>query len=84
MEYEKLFSGEVRPPNVPPHWVGESLPLGQGWCWSNPQNRGDSVRLFRGDPEDPQPSKQRPYVLVTVNGILLGHDGRPTGEKLND
>jgi len=29
-EYAPLFTGEVRPPNVPDNWVGSALPENQG------------------------------------------------------
>ena len=81
---EKMFSGEVRPPNIPVHWLGEPLPSHAGWRWFNPQNRGDSVRLFRGNPQSAKSVEQYPYVIVTVDGNLIGRDGKPTGEQLHD
>lgn len=83
-DQERVFSGAERPPNIPDDWHGEPLPDGVGWRWFNPDNRGDSVRLFRGDPDSPDSSVRNPYVIVTRNGEVIGRDGNPTGEILND
>jgi hypothetical protein len=83
-EDEQVFNGSVRPPQIPPDWKGESLPGNAGWHWYNPKNRLDSVRLYRGDPKDKDPSKREPYVVITKNGELIGRDGKPTGAYLKD
>ena len=75
MSEEELYDGTIRPPQIPDNWMGEPLPNGEGWRWYNPSNRGDSVRIFRAD---------EPYVVVTVDGNLIGGDGQPTGERLAD
>ncbi len=81
---EEVFSGKVRPPQVPLDWRGEPLPGSAGWRWYNPANRLDSVRLYRGDPKSPDSSKREPYVVITKNGELIGRDGRPLGVYLKD
>ena len=82
-DYEKLLIGAERPRQVPPDWRGEALPNGRGWRWFNPKNRGDSVRIYRGDPKASPPS-EGPYVVVTKNGEVIGRDGKPTGQRLTD
>jgi len=70
-----IISGKVRPPNVPANWTGSPLPENQGWAWTNPENHGDCVRIY---------SAEEPYVIVTSDGMLIGPDGKPTGERLDD
>ena len=83
-ESEDWYTGNSRPPQIPDDWEGEPLPDGRGWRWFNPANRGDSVRLYRGDPDSEFPHKREPYVIVTRNGQLIDHKGQPTGEFLAD
>lgn len=74
-EYAPLFTGKVRPPNVPDNWVGAALPQSQGWAWTDPENHGDCVRIYAGD---------EPFIIVTKDGMVIGGDGKPTGERLDD
>lgn len=83
-QHDKLFSGEEKPRNIPEHWHGEALPECAGWRWFNPDNRGDSVRIYRGSADSESPAEQQPYVIVTVDSQLIGRDGKPTGKILND
>lgn len=70
-----IFDGSVKPENIPEDWVGEPLPDNQGWRWFNPIDRTDSVRFYSGD---------EPYVIVTAKGKVIGRNGEPTGEYLDD
>jgi len=81
---EGVYTGAVRPRQIPADWSGEPLPDDLGWRWYNPRNRRDSVRLYRGDPASRDASTRQPYVVVTVNGELLGPDGKPLGQYLDD
>ena len=74
-EIDEILSGKVRPPNIPDDWVGEPLPQSQGWRWFDPNNRGDCVRIYAAD---------EPFVIVTKDGQVIGRDGKPTGERLDD
>jgi hypothetical protein len=71
----KLVTGELRPSNIPPNWIGKALPEDQGWYWMNPDNRGDCVRIY---------AAEEPFVIVTEDGWLIGEDGQRTGERLED
>ncbi|MDH5389072.1 MAG: hypothetical protein OEY06_11575 [Gammaproteobacteria bacterium] len=51
------------------------MPQNQGWAWTNPENRGDCVRIYAGD---------EPFVVVTQDGMVIGRDGKPTGERIDD
>lgn len=72
---EDLLSGKLKPQNIPGDWLGEPLPNNQGWRWFNPNNRGDSVRIY---------AAAEPYVVVTQDGEVLGREGKPTGKFLRD
>lgn len=74
-EPNQLLNGQERPPNIPENWIGEALPEHQGWSWTNPDNRSDCVRIYAGD---------EPFVIVTRDGMVIGPDGEPTGERLDD
>ena len=76
-DVEGVLTGTVRPPQIPDDWKGEPLPDRAGWRWLDPNDRGNSVRIYRGDGE-------APYVVVTVAGDVIGRDGKPTGERLDD
>lgn len=76
---EQIISGAERPPNIPAGWVGSPVEQGQSWRWSDPENTGNSVTFYLGDPASPDPSKRVPYVVVHSNGHLIGRDGRPVG-----
>ena len=83
-DLERFLSGAARPPQFPVEWRDEPLPDGAGWRWFNPANRGDSVRMYRGVPESSDASIRKSYVIVTRNGQIIGADGKPTGETLDD
>lgn len=72
---DPFVTGEARPPIVPDNWIGEALPESQGWSWTNPDNRGDCVRIY---------DAAEPYVVVTKDGMVIGPDGEPTGDRLDD
>jgi hypothetical protein len=76
-DIEGIFTGTVRPRQIPGDWHGEPLPDRAGWRWFDPNNRGNSVRFYRGE-------GAAPYVVVTVSGAIIGPDGKPTGERLDD
>jgi hypothetical protein len=75
---DALFTGRIRPKQIPEDWIGEPLPDGRGWRWSDPNDRSNAVRLLRGA------SEADDYVVVTVKGNVLDRSGKPTGQILND
>lgn len=81
---DDILSGRERPRQIPLDWVGEPLPMGKGWRWFDPKDRGDSVRIYRGDPRAEHPVDRDMYVIVTVKGETLDAQGTPTGEFLRD
>ncbi|QWW67928.1 hypothetical protein [Rhizobium sp. WYJ-E13] len=74
---DDILSGKVRPPQIPSHWVGKPTSSSRGWRWDDPDNSGNGVRFFAGDPDDPVPSKRNTYVVVVSGGVAMGADGNP-------
>jgi len=74
---EDVLTGKVRPRQIPDNWLGSPAKSAPGWRYDDPDNSGNSVRIYRGDPEDSDPSKRAPYVVVIKNGVALGRDGKP-------
>src|SRR5436190_862081 len=60
---EALLTGKTRPPQVPADWIGSPTKSAPGWRWDDPQNAGNSVRIFRGNPADPDPAKRKDHVV---------------------
>lgn len=81
---EAVLTGKERPRQIPEHWIGESLPDDRGWRWIDPEDRGNSVRIYRGIPDAPDPVDRGTYVVVTVKGEIIDSAGKPTGEFLKD
>jgi hypothetical protein len=77
MSFEKLISGEERPHQIPENWVGRPTESAKGWRWDDPNDAGNSVRIFAGDPNSPSPSKRQAYVIVISGGTVIGRDGKP-------
>jgi len=74
---DEPWNGGPPPPPIPPDWRGRPLRGGDGWCWEDPENPGNSVRFYKGDPASQCPSKRSPYVVVCSEGGLVGRDGEP-------
>ncbi|HTO33302.1 MAG TPA: hypothetical protein VL202_19320 [Pararhizobium sp.] len=77
MKDEALFTGKERPRQIPTDWIGSPTRSAPGWRWDNPANTGNSVRIFRGDPNHSDPSMRQPFVVVVKNGVTIGADGQP-------
>lgn len=72
-----VFRGE-RPLGIPDNWVRSNTKAPGGFRWDDPANPGNSVRLFRGNPDDPNPSLRVPFVVEIQNGLVLDAQGIPT------
>ncbi|HLO97857.1 MAG TPA: hypothetical protein VK171_04610 [Fimbriimonas sp.] len=84
VELEGELTGKVRPRQIPDNWLGEALPDGKGWRWWDPNNHGNCVRMYRGDPNAESAVDRNAYVVVTSNGELIDRNGKPMGKFLND
>ena len=73
-----------RPRQIPDDWLYEEIEDGRGIRWSDPKNRNNAVRMYNGDPSAERIVDRSPYVIVTVDGELIGSDGKKIGEQLYD
>jgi hypothetical protein len=71
---EAFLTGS-RPPNVPENWVGAPTVSSPGFRWDDPHNPGNSLRFFRANPNDPNPSHREDFVIVVRDGRVLDKDG---------
>jgi hypothetical protein len=69
-----VLSGE-RPPGVPHNWIRTPTQTGVGFRWDDPDNPGNSVRFFRGDPTDPNPSHHQAFVIELRDGQVVDEQG---------
>ncbi len=74
-EADDIFSG-TRPDKIPSDWIGSPTRSADGFRWDDPNGK-NSVRFFRGNANDPDPSKREPFVVVVSDGEVLGRDGNP-------
>ncbi|MGN8172519.1 RHS repeat-associated core domain-containing protein [Agrobacterium sp. 22117] len=71
---------------IPKSW-GESSPTrkGEGLRWRDPSDKGNSVRIDRGNPTSPNPSQRVDHVVINRGGRVVGRDGNPiNGSIKND
>jgi hypothetical protein len=76
-DFEQVVTGKIRPPNIPPEWKGRPTAAGDGWCWYDPAQAGNSVRIYRGRPDAASPVEREPYVVVVHNGMRMDREGNP-------
>lgn len=81
---ELELTGKKRPRQIPNDWIGTPIPNGRGFRWTDPRNRGNAVRIFRGDPEASNPVDRHTYVIVTVDGEELNASGGRSGHFIRD
>jgi len=63
---------------VPGQWgPGSPINKGVGTRWRDPRNPGNGVRIDRGNPKNSQVTQQVDHVVVSVNGKIIGRDGKP-------
>ena len=66
---------------IPPGWIASPVQTGRGTRYSDPKKRGDQIRIMSGNPADPDPVKQGPYVRISISGkksAPVPLDGNPT------
>lgn len=51
--------------------------VGTGMRWQDPKDRGNNVRIDRGNPNSSLPSQQVDHVVISSKGMTIGRDGRP-------
>jgi hypothetical protein len=71
---------------VPSSW-GDSSPTkkGEGVRWNDPSNKGNSIRIDKGNPNSPNASQKVDHVVVNSGGRVIGRNGQPiNGSIKND
>ncbi|MRH88970.1 hypothetical protein GFY24_16210 [Nocardia sp. SYP-A9097] len=48
-----------------------------GVRWSDPNNKGNSIRIDKGDPTNGLASQQVDHVVINVNGRIIDKNGNP-------
>ncbi len=66
-----------RPDGVPEEWVEKISDKGEGKKYIDPNNKGNDVRIQRGNPESNFPSQRNDYVKWKRNGQWLDKNGNP-------
>jgi hypothetical protein len=74
MDIDEILKG-AQPDKIPDEWVGSPTRSAKGYRLDDP-NGQNTVRFFKGDAKDPDPSKHNPYVIVISNGMLVGPEGK--------
>jgi hypothetical protein len=70
---------------IPAEWgEGEPNRKGEGQRWEDPNNKGNGVRIDKGNPDNSQPSQQVDHVVVRDNGRVIGRDGQPIKGAIKD
>lgn len=77
---EDAVSGADRPNLIPPEW-GDGQPNkkkpDEGRRWQDPDNKGNGVRIDKGNPNNPWPSQQVDHVVVNDGGKIIDANGKP-------
>ena len=66
---------QIRPAGIPDGWVAAPAKRGNGVNYYDPANPGNSVRVMAGNPNNPFPNSQQPYVRWQQNGHPLDANG---------
>ncbi|MCS4263653.1 filamentous hemagglutinin [Pseudomonas protegens] len=68
----------------PASWAVSPNKKGTGFRWQDPQNKGNGVRVDKGEPHISQPTQQVDHVIVRSNGQVIGRDGKPVIGSIKD
>ena len=86
---DKLNSDEKwKPPQeaqdkVPKKWgEGQQNKKKLGWRWRDPENKGNGIRIDKGDLIASRPSQQVDHVRIDKEGKVIGRNGQPIEETL--
>ena len=70
--------------NVPDHWhkkLSKKMDKVRGVKYTNPTSTHDSVRFMPGDPLNPNPAQQNPYVIRMKDGMARDINNMPISRK---
>lgn len=67
-----------------PKQLGQSIPVdkGVGLRWND--NKGNSIRIMRGNPSSQYIFQRRDYIRISSNGRTIGPDGKPRSGRANE
>jgi len=66
-----------RPNNVPKYWEKKPSDKGEGTKYVDPKNRGNEIRIQKGDPNSKYPNQRGDYVRWKKDGQWLDKNGKP-------
>ncbi|WP_273863321.1 DUF637 domain-containing protein, partial [Pseudomonas sp. B3G-3] len=69
---------------LPESWAVSPNKKGTGFRWQDPKNKGNGVRIDKGEPHISQPTQQVDHVIVRSNGQVIGRDGKPVVGSIKD
>ena len=55
-----------------------------GWRWRDPTNKGNGVRIDKGDADSSFPSQQVDHVLIRKAGQVIGKNGQPIAGSIKN
>ena len=61
----------------PKTWSVNPNRKGIGFRWSDPNNKGNGVRVDKGNPDHSHAAQRVDHVVVRSNGRIIGRDGKP-------
>ncbi|WP_459748298.1 hemagglutinin repeat-containing protein [Pseudomonas sp. 3A(2025)] len=68
----------------PESWAVSPNKKGTGFRWQDPKNKGNGVRIDKGEAHISQPTQQVDHVIVRSNGKVIGRDGKPVVGSIKD
>ncbi|WP_257153400.1 two-partner secretion domain-containing protein [Pseudomonas sp. ICMP 561] len=68
----------------PQSWAASPNKKGVGFRWQDPNNKGNGVRIDKGEPSISQPTQQVDHVIVRSNGQVIGRDGKPVTGSIKE
>lgn len=68
----------------PEGWAVSPNKKGVGFRWQDPNNKGNGVRIDKGEPDISQKTQQVDHVIVRYNGKVIGRDGKPVSGSIKD
>ncbi|WP_373700934.1 RHS repeat domain-containing protein, partial [Neisseria dentiae] len=69
---------------IPKEWTKSPNKKGEGFRWQDPNNKGNGVRIDKGNPNHTHPTQQVDHVIVRSNGKVIGRDGNPISGSIKD
>ena len=81
IDEREMCEGKRRPKGMPESWLGSPTTSSSGWRWDDPDKPNDSVRIFRGMPNDPDPMHRKCFVIDVKDGRVCDAYGDPIQDE---